>query len=88
MPKTTVINVNRNTIASNLKHGKRDPVIRIQKGSAKQIYGHEAVIYDRNGHEVGRVIYSPDKPLKCGARLWIEIDPDCRVEPLDTFHKA
>lgn len=28
------------------------------------------------GEVVARVVYSPDKPLSCGARVWIETDTD------------
>lgn len=80
MSNKTIININRNVIASNHKHGTTDPPIRTQVGSKKQTYGHGAVIKDKNGKEVGKIVYSPDKPLKCGARVWIEIDEDFEVE--------
>ena len=35
-------------------------------------YGHEAVLYDKNNNPVATVIYRPEKPLSCGARVWIE----------------
>ncbi len=35
-------------------------------------YGHQAIVYDENGKEACRIIYSPDKPLSCGAKVWIE----------------
>jgi hypothetical protein len=40
----------------------------------------QAVIKDKNGNVVGKFIYSPHKPLSCGARLWFEISEDCEVE--------
>jgi len=30
------------------------------------------VIYDQDGREAARVVYSPDKPLSCGAKVWVE----------------
>ena len=27
---------------------------------------------DKDGDEVATIVYSPDKPLSCGARVWIE----------------
>jgi hypothetical protein len=27
---------------------------------------------DKDGEPVARIVYSPDKPLDCGARVWIE----------------
>jgi len=38
-------------------------------------YGSNVVI---NGPS--KVIYSPDKPLGCGAKVWIETDSDVLVE--------
>ena len=39
-------------------------------------YAHEAVLKTKDGVELARVIYSPHKPLSCGARVWIETDTD------------
>lgn len=36
--------------------------------------GFEAVLVDDDGVELAKVIYSPDKPLSCGATVWIETD--------------
>jgi len=60
------IHVNRHVIASNHKHGRNEPVVRVKvgrenfKGSRVEIAGPSMVIY------------SPNKPLSCGATLWIE----------------
>lgn len=61
------IHVNRNTIDSNRKHGKNDPVIKFQKGKyGKATYAHRVKIKD------GEVLYSAHEPiLPCGARLVI-----------------
>ena len=66
-----VIHVNQQKIRSNLKNGTKDPVITCKTYKDNQ-YGHEVIIYDDNDNEIARVIYSPDKPLSCGARVWIE----------------
>lgn len=60
------IHVDKHVIAANRKHGRNDPPITIQtsRGSKK------AFAVDIKGPS--RFIYSPDKPLSCGARLWIE----------------
>lgn len=70
-PATTVINVDRNTINSNTKHGTNEPPVRIQKGkSGKSERAHEVAVLDKNGEEAARFIYKPDGALvKCGARL-------------------
>jgi hypothetical protein len=72
----TVIHVNqhaikKNRITGNRITGNRNPVITC-KTYKENTYGHQAVIYDDHGNEVARVIYSPDKPLSCGAHVWIE----------------
>ncbi len=65
---TTYVHVNRNTIASNAKHGTNKPAVRYQRGRyGKATYCHEAAIDGPS-----RVIYSPHDPLlPCGARLVI-----------------
>ena len=30
----------------------------------------------KHGKEVARVVYSPHKPLSCGARVWVETQTD------------
>ena len=62
------IHVNMHKIRANKKHGTNEPVITGKEGR-KNTYGHEV---DISGPS--KVIYSPDKPLSCGARVWIETD--------------
>ncbi|NEO93466.1 MAG: DNA-binding protein, partial [Moorea sp. SIO3G5] len=68
-----VIHVNQKVIRQNLKSGERNPVITVKRGS-KNIYGHTVEV---NGP--CRVMYRPDDPLKCGARVWIETISDFKV---------
>jgi hypothetical protein len=67
----TVIHVNQHVIKRNRKHNSHDPVLSV-KTYKQNVYGHEAILYDKRGEEVARVIYRPDKPLGCGAHVWIE----------------
>lgn len=67
----TIIHVNQHRIRANHKHGEADPVLTV-KTYKSNTYGHEAVIRDDQGKELARVVYSPDKPLSCGARVWIQ----------------
>ena len=60
------IHVNMHHIRHNNKHKDKKPVITV-KTSKSNIYGNEVEI-----HGPSKVVYSPDKPLSCGARLWIE----------------
>lgn len=65
------IHVNNNVIRSNAKHGTNKPAITIRNGQKVESYAHEVII---NGPS--RVVYSPDKPLSCGAKVWIETDSE------------
>lgn len=65
-PQKTIIHINQHIIRSNNKTGAHDPVITCKRGS-KNTYAQEVVI-----HGPSKVVYSPQKPLSCGARVWIE----------------
>ncbi len=60
------IHVNQHKIRSNSKTGSREPVITVKTYKTND-YCHEAHIQGPC-----KVIYSPDKPLPCGAKVWIE----------------
>ena len=66
----TVIHVNQHNIKAN-KDGKNRPVITCKTYKSNE-YAKESVIYGKDGKEAARVIYSPNKPLSCGAKVWIE----------------
>ena len=66
----TKIHVNQHVVRSNKKHGKKEPVLTV-KAYKSNTYAHEVEI---NGPS--KVIYSPDKPLSCGARVWIETESE------------
>ena len=68
------IHVNMHVIRSNQKTGKRNPVITV-KTYKTNTYAHEVEILGNS-----KVVYSPDKPLSCGARLWIETDAEVMVD--------
>lgn len=67
----TIIHVNQHKIKSNAKNGTCEPVLT-SKTYKENTYAHEAIIYGQDGKEAAKVIYSPDKPLGCGAKVWIE----------------
>jgi len=67
----TIIHVNQHKIRSNGSSGKRESVLTCKTYKSNS-YAHQAVIYDQDGREAARVVYSPDKPLSCGAKVWIE----------------
>ena len=66
----TIIHVNQHVIKRNGKTGDREPTLTVKQGR-KNTYAHEVVI---NGPS--RVVYSPDKPLNCGAKVWIETEAE------------
>jgi hypothetical protein len=72
------IHVNQHIIKKNQKSGKQEPVITC-KTYKENKYGHEVIIKDERGKEVARVVYSPDKPLGCGARVWIETSNEIEI---------
>ena len=61
-----IVHVNQHVIKRNRKTGERKPVLTIKTYKSNN-YAHEA-------HIKGpcKIIYSPDKPLSCGAQVWIE----------------
>ena len=64
------IHVNQHKIRSNAKTGERVPVLTVKTYKTND-YCHEA-------HIEGpcKVVYRPDKPLPCGAKVWIETDSE------------
>ena len=70
-----IIHVNQHVIKRNTKHGTDEPVLTV-KTYKENCYAHEAIIKTKDGDELARVIYSPHKPLSCGARVWIEMDTE------------
>lgn len=64
------IHINQHKIRSNSKTGDREPVITVKTYKSNN-YGHEVEVLGPC-----RVIYSPDKPLPCGAKVWIETDSE------------
>ena len=69
----TRIHVNQHKIRSNKKNNLNEPVITV-KTSKSNTYGHEVEIMGPS-----KVIYSPDKPLSCGARVWIETNAEVNI---------
>jgi len=74
----TIVHVNQHVIRRNATKGETEPVLTV-KTRGTNTYAHEAIIRDDNGVEVARVVYRPDKPLSCGARVWIETQYNVEV---------
>jgi hypothetical protein len=70
-----IVHVNRHVLSSNRKRGEVEPpiVVRGKSRSVKAVYGHEALLV-LDGQVIGRFVYSPAKPLDCGALVYFESD--------------
>ncbi len=67
-PPKSIIHINSNVIKQNIskKPEERKPVIAV-KGAQLGYVNHLEI------PAPCRIVYSPDKPLRCGARVWIEV---------------
>jgi len=71
------IHINQHVIRANKKNGTNDPCITV-KTSQQNVYAERVEIDGPSS-----VVYSPDKPLSCGARVWIETDAPVTLHGLD-----
>jgi len=66
----TIVHVNQHVIKANAKNEERNPVLTVKTYKSND-YAHEVEIKGPC-----RVVYSPDKPLSCGAKVWIETEAE------------
>ena len=73
MARKTYIHVNQHLIKANagVDADQRQAPLTV-KDYTQNRKAFEAIIHDRDGREVARVVYRPDNPLDCGAKVWIE----------------
>ena len=69
----TLIHVNQHVIKSNRKNKVEEPVLTV-KTYKSNTYAHEVNIKGES-----KVVYSPDKPLSCGAHVWIETQSEVEI---------
>lgn len=71
----TIVHVNQSHIRKNIKAKPEDtvPVLTV-KTYKTNTYGNSVEITGPS-----RVVYSPHKPLSCGARVWIETESEVKV---------
>ena len=67
------IHLNQHNIRANMKDGGNRAVITV-KTYKSNTYAHEVEIKGDS-----KVIYRPDKPLSCGAKVWIETEGEVEV---------
>ena len=74
MNKIARIHVNQHVIKANAKNGENNPIFTIKQGG-KNIYAHNVKVKGEM-----ELVYSPDKPLSCGAKVWIETRGNIEVD--------
>lgn len=74
MNKIARIHVNQHVIKANAKNGENNPIFTIKQGG-KNTYAHNVKVKGEM-----ELVYSPDKPLSCGAKVWIETRGDITVD--------
>ncbi len=68
--------VNQHKIRKNKKAGNsKEKVILVKRGKNKT--HSECHFLEIQGPS--RLVYQPDRPLNCGATVWLEVDPDVRL---------
>lgn len=74
------IHVNQHVIRKNLKHDEDEPCITV-KSSRDNQYGKTVTIRCAACSTPAAVVkQSIDKPLSCGARVWIETEGETDIE--------
>ena len=76
MNKIARIHVNQHVIKANAKCGENNPIFTIKQGG-KNTYAHNVKVVGEM-----ELVYSPDKPLSCGAKVWIETRGDIQLDNL------
>jgi hypothetical protein len=69
----TIVHVNQHVIKSNRKNKVEEPVLTVKTYKDNR-YAHEVDILGPS-----KIVYSPDKPLSCGAHVWIETEGEVVV---------
>lgn len=69
----TIVHVNQHVIKANRKSGASDPVLTVKTYKDNR-YAHEVLIKGDS-----KVVYSPNKPLSCGAHVWIETQAEVEI---------
>ena len=73
----TVIHVNQHKIRSNIKNKRNDPVITVKTYKSND-YTHEVNIKGDS-----KVVYKPNDPLSCGAKVWVGTESEVEFVPVN-----
>lgn len=68
------IHVNQHLIRA----GEAQP-LTVKEGNGTNTRASEVDICDEDGNVVACLVYRPEQPLSCGARVWIETRNEVRV---------
>ena len=71
------IHINQHVNRANKKNGTNDPAITV-KTSRNNYYANRVEIDGPSS-----VVYSPDKPLNCGARVWVETNSRVNLQGVE-----
>jgi hypothetical protein len=69
----TKIHVNQHIIKRNDKTGERNPTLTVKTYKSND-YAYEVEILGPS-----KVVYHPENPLPCGAKVWIETDSKVNI---------
>lgn len=69
----TIVHVNQHVIKANRLNKESNPVLTV-KTYKDNVYCHEVLFKGPV-----RFIYSPNKPLSCGAHVWAETESEVEV---------
>ena len=69
----TIIHVNQHVIKANRKNNEENPVLTVKTYKSNN-YAHEVEIKGDS-----KIVYSPNKPLSCGAHVWLETQGDVTI---------
>jgi hypothetical protein len=78
----SIIHVNQHIIKRNAKNGENEPTITVKQGR-KNTYAREVIIDGPS-----KVVYSPDSPLSCGAKVWIETTAPVKLVGAKTWDEV
>ena len=70
----TIVHVNQHAIRRNAKEGTDEPVLTVKTYRSNR-YARQVEIQGPS-----RLVYSPEKPLSCGARVWIETQAEVLIQ--------
>lgn len=73
----TKIHINQHNIRANAK-GSDLPVVTVKDYKQNRKCNTASIVVA--GEVVAKVVYSPDKPLSCGAKVWVETEHEVLVD--------